>query len=438
MFILNVIVQLLSKPAILVGIIALVGLLALRKPFEQVISGTLKTVLGFIILGGGAGIVINSITPLGALLQEGLNLQGALPVNEVFTALAQERLGQQIAVVFALAFIVNLIIARFTPWKYIFLTGHHILFMATLTVGMLGLTVLEGNQGLLIVIAALFTGVSMVFFPALSAPYMEKVIGSKDFVMGHFGTTTYVLSGWLGRFVGDPDSESTEDIDFPNWIGFMREPLIAMGVVMLIIYLVAAIAALGTVGGARVQEIFGSGDAWWLSSFIQALTFAGGIGVILLGVRMILADIVPAFRGFAERIVPEARPALDCPTVFPFAQNAVLLGYLTSIVGGLVALVLQIATGGGAGGAAGLIGAVILPSMIIHFFVGGTAGVFGNATGGWKGAALGGFMNGLIFTLLAGTAYVALGQLGFSNSTFGDTDFGVIGNLLAFLGALLR
>ncbi len=438
MFILDVIVQLLSKPAILVGIIALVGLLALRKPFEQVISGTLKTVLGFIILGGGAGIVINSITPLGALLQEGLNLQGALPVNEVFTALAQERLGQQIAIVFALAFLVNLLIARFTPWKYIFLTGHHILFMATLTVGMLGLTVLEGNQGLLIVIAALFTGVSMVFFPALSAPYMEKVIGSKDFVMGHFGTTTYVLSGWLGRFVGDPDMESTEDIEFPNWIGFMREPLIAMGVVMLIIYLVASIAALGTVGGARVQEIFGSGDAWWLSSFIQALTFAGGIGVILLGVRMILADIVPAFRGFAERIVPEARPALDCPTVFPFAQNAVLLGYLTSIVGGLVALVVQIATGGGAGGAAGLVGAVILPSMIIHFFVGGTAGVFGNATGGWKGAALGGFMNGLIFTLLAGTAYVALGQLGFSNSTFGDTDFGVIGNILAFLGAVLR
>jgi len=40
--------------------------------------------------------------------------------------------------------------------------------------------------------------------------------------------------------------------------------------------------------------------------------------------------------------------------------------------------------------------------------------------------------------LLAGTAYVALGKLGFSNSTFGDTDFGVIGNLLSFLGSILK
>ncbi len=85
------IVQLLSNAAILVGLIALVGLLAQRKPFEQVVSGTLKTVIGFIILGGGAGIVINAILPLGDLLTAGFGLQGALPVNEVFVALAQER-----------------------------------------------------------------------------------------------------------------------------------------------------------------------------------------------------------------------------------------------------------------------------------------------------------------------------------------------------------
>ena len=432
---LDLVTQFLSKPAILVGIIALVGLLALRKPFEQVVSGTLKTIIGFIILGGGAGIVINAILPLGDLLTAGFGLKGALPVNEVFVALAQEQLGQQIAIVFALAFVVNLVIARITPWKYIFLTGHHILFMATLTVGMLGLTVMKGNPTMLIIVASLVTGASMVFFPALSAPFMEKVIGSKDFVMGHFGVTTYALSGWLGRFVGDPE-DSTEKITFPGWIGFMREPLIAMGVVMWIIYLIASVAALRSLGVDGVMAAYGSGDSWILSSFITSLMFAGGIGVILLGVRMILADIVPAFRGFAEKIVPNAVPALDCPVVFPYAQNAVLVGYLTSIVGGLVALGIQVATGGGSG--AGLVGAVILPSMIIHFFVGGTAGVFGNATGGWKGAALGGFLNGLIFTLLAGTAYVALGQLGFANSTFGDSDFGVIGNLLAFLGSIIN
>jgi PTS system ascorbate-specific IIC component len=432
---LDFLVQLLSNAALLVGIIALIGLIAQRKPFEQVISGTLKTVIGFIILGGGAGIVIGVILPLGDLLTAGFGLQGALPVNEVFVALAQEQLGQQISIVFALAFIVNLLIARFTPWKYVFLTGHHILFIATLTVGMLGLTILKGNQTLLIIVASLVSGVAMVFFPALSAPFMERILGSKDFVMGHFGVTTYALSGWLGRFVGDP-KDSTENIKFPAWIGFMREPLIAMGVVMWIMYIIATLAALGPLGAAGVSEAYGGGSSWVVSSFINSLTFAGGIGVILLGVRMILADIVPAFRGFAELIVPEARPALDCPTVFPYAQNAVLLGYITSIVGGLVALALQVAFGGAGG--AGAIGGVVLPSMIIHFFVGGTAGVFGNSTGGWKGAALGGFLNGLIFTLLVGTGFVALSKLGLGYSAFGDTDFGVIGNLLAFLGSVLK
>ncbi len=79
------------------------------------------------------------------------------------------------------------------------------------------------------------------------------------------------------------------------------------------------------------------------SSFVLALTFAGGIGVILLGVRTVLAEIVPAFRGISTKIVPQAVPALDCPVVFPYAPNALLIGYLTSIVGGLVAMFIQIA-----------------------------------------------------------------------------------------------
>jgi PTS system ascorbate-specific IIC component len=437
MSLLDVIVQIMSKPSILVGLIAMVGLLSLKKPFEIVVSGTLKTIIGFIILGGGAGIVISAILPLGDLMMKGFGLQGALPVNEVFVAEAQKLYGTQISLVFFFAFLINLILARFTPMKYVFLTGHHTLFAATLVTGILGLTVFKGagSEIALIAVSALIVGFMMVFFPWLSAPFMEKVIGTKDFVMGHFGTTNYVLSGWLGEKIGDP-KESTENIKFPAWIGFMREPLIAMGFVMFIIYLIAAIAAIAAVGVQETMVMLGSGDAWWLTSFILALTFAGGVGVILLGVRMILADIVPAFRGFAEKIVPNATPALDCPVVFPYGQNAVLVGYISSIVGGLVALGLQIAVNGGA--TMGLLGGVILPSMIIHFFVGGTSGVFGNATGGWKGSVLGGFLTGLLFTLLAGTALRAIGAIGIPNSTFGDTDFGVVGSILAFITGLFK
>jgi PTS system ascorbate-specific IIC component len=423
-----------SNAAILVGLIALVGLLALRKPVELVISGTLKTIIGFIIIGGGAGIVVGAVSPLGALFNSVLNLpNAALPVNEVFTAIVQKDavIGPLIAWVFLFAFILNVVIARFTPWKYIFLTGHHILFAAVLTCGMLGsMPAFAGNPVLVIAISSVVTAVWMVLFPALSAPFMEKVIGSKDFVMGHFGTTSYVTAGFLGQFVGKPE-DSAEKIKFPNWIGFMKEPLVAMGFVMLIIYVVLCIIGLGVIGVDAVNKTMG-GAYWWLQSLLLALNFAGGIGVILLGVRTVLAEIVPAFRGIAEHIVPNAKPALDCPVVFPYAPNALLIGYLSSIVGGLLMMGLQIAAGG-------TLGAVILPSMIIHFFVGGTCGIFGNATGGWKGAVLGGFLCGVIFTGLAGTTYVSLGAMNpaWKGSSFGDTDFGVLGSSLAFVSKLL-
>ncbi|NMB56230.1 MAG: PTS ascorbate transporter subunit IIC [Leptolinea sp.] len=435
--ILDILVQVMSKPAILVGLIAMVGLIFQKKPLEIIISGTVKTIMGFLILSGGANIVILAITPLGSLMQQGFGLQGVLPVNEVFTAEAQKMYGTAISFVFFFAFMINLLLARLTAMKYVFLTGHHTLFAATLVTGILGLTVFKGgSQVMLIAISSVIVGGMMVFFPWLSAPFMEKVIGSRDFVMGHFGTTNYVLAGWLGSKVGDP-KDSTENIRFPRWIGFMREPLIAMGSVMTIIYFIASIAALNKVGMDDVVMIYGNSDEWWLNSLIEGLTFAGGIGVILLGVRMILADIVPAFRGFAEKIVPEAIPALDCPVVFPYGQNAVLVGYLSSIAGGVLAMSLQVITLP-AGESMGVLGGVILPSMIIHFFCGGTSGVFGNATGGWKGAVLGGFLCGLIFTLLAGTSLRAVTAIGIPDSCFGDPDFGVVGSLLAYVTGLFK
>jgi PTS system ascorbate-specific IIC component len=424
MSIVDILIQFLSTPALLIGLIALVGLIAQGKEVGSVIAGAVKTTLGFMIISAGAGVVTGAITPLGTLTEKGFGLQGALPVNEVFTALAQERFGQEISIVFALGFLISILIARFTPLKFVFLSGHHILFTAVLTVGLLSMSAVGSSKGLLIAVCSVLTGIFLLIDPWLSQPFMENLIGSKDFVMGHFGGPSYYMAGFFGLFVGKKE-ESTEDLEMPEWIGFMKEPLVAMAVVMYIIYLIASIAANGKVGMEETNAIFGTGNHWIVASLNAALTFAAGIGVILLGVRMILADIVPAFRGFAEKIVPGAQPCLDCPVTFPYGQNAVLVGYLSSIIGGVVVMLLQVA-------ANGAIGAVIIPSMIIHFFIGATSAVVANSVGGWKAAVLGGFMSGVAFTLLAGPAYVALGKLGFSNSTFGDTGFGIIANFLSF------
>ena len=88
--------------------------------------------------------------------------------------------------------------------------------------------------------------------------------------------------------------------------------------------------------------------------------------------------------------MPNAKPALDCPIVFPYAPNAVLIGFLSSFAAGLVGMVLLYLLGL----------TVIIPGVVPHFFVGAAAGVFGNATGGRRGALLGAFANGLLITFL--------------------------------------
>ncbi|KPC75232.1 PTS ascorbate transporter subunit IIC, partial [Streptomyces sp. NRRL F-6602] len=109
-------------------------------------------------------------------------------------------------------------------------------------------------------------------------------------------------------------------------------------------------------------------------------------------------------QGIAKKIVPGAVPALDAPIVFPYAQNAVLVGFISSFVGGLVSLALLAWVFEPAFGLA-----LVLPGLVPHFFTGGAAGVYGNATGGRRGAVLGAFVNGILITFLPALLLKVLG-----------------------------
>ena len=401
--------EILSNAAILVGLLALVGLVAARASLPDVVTGTLKTILGFLILGGGAGILIAALDPLGTMISEGLGLQGVVPTNEAVVALAQENFGAQTAGIMGLAFVVNLALARFTKLRYVFLTGHHVFFMAALTAVTIGVTGMEGWQ--LLITGALITGSVMVLMPAIAQPFMRRITGGEEIAMGHFGTLAYVSAGLVGSGVGDPE-KSTEDFDVPRGLSFFRDSLISTAVAMLVVYLIFAIIA----GPTLVTELAGGSNPW-VFAIMQALTFAAGVWIILVGVRMIIGEIVPAFEGISERLIPNAVPALDVPIVFPYAPTAVIIGFAASVVGGLASMLVL--------GPLGL--ALIIPGMVPHFFTGAGAGVFGNAMGGRVGAIAGGFVNGVLITFLPAFLLQFLGDLGFANTTFGDADFSWVG-----------
>lgn len=171
-----------------------------------------------------------------------------------------------------------------------------------------------------------------------------------------------------------------------------------------------------------IDEISG-GENVFVFAIMQAITFTAGFVIVLQGVRMMLAEIVPAFRGISQKIVPNAVPALDVPVIFPYAPNAVIIGFLSSLVGGIIMFLILPFTGL----------AIIIPGLIPLFFVGAGAGVLTNTSGGLRGVIIGGIINGALLTLLPALALPVMGELGFANSTFGDADFVLTGIVVGYL-----
>ncbi|PGK52314.1 PTS ascorbate transporter subunit IIC [Priestia megaterium] len=406
--------DILGTPAILVGLFALFGLLLQRKPVADVVSGTLKTVMGFLILSAGATVITGSLDVFGKMFEKAFNIQGVIPNNEAIVAVAQQTFGAETAMIMLFGMVANILFARFTPFKYIFLTGHHTMFMACLLAAVLSTGGLDGV--VLVVVGSILLGLWMVLSPAILQPYVKQATGSDDIALGHFGSIGYFVAGFVAKHTGNKE-KSTEDIKVPKSLGFLRDSSVSVSLTMAIMFFVVAIFT----GQDYVENELSGGTNFIIFSLLQAITFAAGVYIVLAGVRMIIGEIVPAFKGIADKVVPNAKPALDCPTIFPFAPNAVIIGFLSSFVAGILSIFLLPIFGL----------AVIVPGLVPHFFCGAAAGVIGNAVGGRRGAIIGAFVQGLLISFLPAILLPLLGDLGFQNTTFGDADFGVIGILLS-------
>ncbi|HIG0361556.1 TPA: PTS ascorbate transporter subunit IIC [Clostridium sporogenes] len=402
----------LKQPALLMGIMALVGLVALKKPGHKVLTGTLKPILGYLMLGAGADFIVANLEPLGGMIQTGFNITGVVPNNEAIVAVAQKVLGVETMSILVVGLLINLVIARFTKYKYVFLTGHHSFFMACLLSAVLGTSGMKGTE--LILFGGFLLGAWSAISPAIGQRYTLKVTDGDEIAMGHFGSLAYYVSAWVGSKVGKPE-ESTENIEIPEKWGFLRDTTISTAITMMVFYIVAAVAA-----GPEYVSKLSDGMSPILFAIMSSLKFAVGVTIVYNGVRMILGDLIPAFQGIATKIIPDAIPAVDCAVFFPYAPTAVIIGFVSSFIGGIIGMVLL--------GVAG--GVLIIPGLVPHFFCGSTAGIFGNATGGKKGAVIGSFVNGLLITFAPALLLPVLSTLGFKNTTFGDFDFGVLGIII--------
>ncbi|TDW16401.1 PTS system IIC component (L-Asc family) [Breznakia blatticola] len=413
-FIIN---NILTQAAITIALIAMAGLILQKKPVGNVISGTLKTLLGFQVLSAGSSIIVQALTYFGQIFTEGFGMEGIIPSIESINGQAMNDLGlgSQIALTFLAIFICNILIARFTKWKYIFLTGQAILWMATMC------TVFGYFAGLrgfpLILVGGIIGGIFAVAMPAIAQPIIRKITGSNDIALGHFCTIGYMFTAGVSKLVGDP-SKSTEDLKLPKGFEFLQDTYLSVMVVMVPMFVITAAFA-----GPEFCAQFAGSTNYLMHAFLQAIQFVVGVYVLLSGVRLLLGEIVPAFRGIAMKVVPNAIPALDCPVLFPYAPNAVIVGFVSTTIGSVVAMfVLPVFSL-----------PMILPGMLTNFFAGGTAGIFGNATGGRRGAIISGICHGFFITLLPALLVGIFNGLGFINATATDVDTVAAALLYAWL-----
>ncbi|CAM2807993.1 PTS sugar transporter subunit IIC [Vibrio mytili] len=404
--------DLLGQASILIAFIAMLGLILQKKSVGKTVEGTFKTLLGFLVMMAGINIIVETLTFLNQIFTHGFGMTGYITDVAAIAGLANRELGSEVALTLLVIFITNIIIARLTPWKYIFLTGQALLWMATIG-AVIGYK--SGLTGLpLILTGGIFGGIMAVVMPALAQPIVRKITESDDVALGHFCTIGYLVQAAVAKLIGK-NSKSIEDIELPDGFKFLNDTYLSMAVVMVPMYLIPALVA-----GPEYIEPMANGINYLMYSFMQSITFVAGVFVLYAGVRLLLNELVPAFRGIAMKLVPDAKPALDCPVLFPYSPNAVIVGFLSTTVGSIIGMLVFPMFGL----------AMILPGLLTNFFAGGTAGIFGNAMGGRRGAIIGGVVHGLFITFLPAILIPLLESYGFVGVTFSDSDVISTGLLL--------
>lgn len=238
---LRAIAEILTVPAITLGLVALLGLLLQRKEVTEVVKGTIKTILGILILGAGSSLIVTNLAPFAAMFEEAFNLKGVVPVDEAIVAALVDSvtaIGRMTSFILLFGFLTNVLLARITPFKYIFLTGHMMWILAgALAWAFYDLGVSETNG---IIFGSLIHGMTLVLLPAIAQPIVRKITGNDKVAYGHLTTTGVVLSALVGKAAGNKAHDS-ESIKMPEKLSFFKDTAVSVSIVMFVIYIITAL-----------------------------------------------------------------------------------------------------------------------------------------------------------------------------------------------------
>lgn len=406
----------LKNPPVLLGLIATLGLIIQGKSISDVIKGGLTAAFGMVILGAGVDMLVGAIAPINTAFSKTLS-SGAVTegLNDASFTAAH---GGDVGLAMFIGLAIHLLIARFTKVKTIFLTGHMIWWFPFIFVAA---GVEGGLSGLaLIIFGAILSALYWSFMPWIMRKYVWDATGDDSFLIGHPTGVLSLVSGFVAKRVGDK-SKSTEDLKVPKGLSFFREISITGGIVIMVMYIIV---------GLIIPTLVEENNNLFMMSIQQGLSFGAGLLIMLYGVRMLINQIIPAFQGISEKIIPDAIPAFDCPILFNYKPNAVIIGFVVAMITSTLLIILS--------NSLNVFGVILVPLVITSFFECGAAAVIGEGQGGLRGAILGTITGATVMVGIMGLS-VILFKTTIQNwlLIFGGNDFSLFGSIAKWIADLL-
>lgn len=412
----------LGQSVFIIGLVVLIGMIAEKKDWSKILPSVIKTMIGFTMINIGGQTLGGALLPLQPMFSHIFGIQQTTTDIGAAQSESLASIGTEMALIFAFGFMTNILIARFTKWKYVHLSAHVSFFFAGLIAALL-----KFNTTLslvpLVIIGSLLLGLYMTITCAYIAPLMKNIKGGEGFTLAHSSSVGLLMAAGLGKLFGNKEND-LESMRIPKQLNFLREMTVALTLVMTLLFLVVSVLA----GPSWVMKNVSGGQDVIVFSILRGVEFGMWITVINTGVRMMLSEIIPAFHGIADKVIPNSIPGLDIPLLFPNYPTSVIVGFLSSLTAGLLGMWIL-----------GVLNypIIVFPALIPTFFTGAVTGIFGNAYGGRRGALLGSFVNGLVLIFGQALLLPMVGDYAPIMRILSETDYAFYGPLLGYLLKLI-